>query len=245
MNAPHDDSAWLDAARVEAWAGEIRVNLVRLIAILLFYCRHLFEVFVSPANSPARGHYHIVVTAIALAWASEAIILHVWLSRRQFREWLKYAAVLWDTLMVTLICVAAGSPATPLALLYFGIIASAPLRLSLRLVYIATAAAMLGYLFLLGYYAWYVIGFHRYYATPELRISRSTEAITLLTLLVCGLFAGQVVRQTRRIVILGSLIRAVADDREGEAPAEPIPRVSAQTARQEPRPPRNEAGGDR
>ena len=42
--------------------------------------------------------------------------------------------------------------------------------MSLRLVYVTTAAAMFGYLFLLGFYAWYLVGFHKYYATPELRI---------------------------------------------------------------------------
>jgi hypothetical protein len=195
------DARWADAARVEGWAGETRVNVLRLIAIVLFYGRHLVEVFLSPADAPVRGHYHVAVTAIAVAWAAAAGVLHVWLSRRWVPPWLKYAAVLWDALMITLVCVAAGGPQTPLVLLYFGLIASAPLRWSLRLVWCATAAATAGYLFLLGYYAWYVIGFHRYYATPELRIPRSTEAVTLLALLTCGLFAGQVVRQVRRVVL--------------------------------------------
>src|SRR5437588_13020013 len=78
--------------------------------------------------------------------------------------------------------------------------AGAPLRLWLRLVYVTTIAGILGYLFLLGYYAWYVIGWEKYYSTPELRIPRSTEAITVLALLTAGVFAGQVVRQARRMV---------------------------------------------
>jgi TRAP-type C4-dicarboxylate transport system permease small subunit len=107
-----------------------------------------------------------------------------------------------------------GCARTPLVLLYFGLIASAPLRLSLRLVYTATAAAMLGYLFLLGYYAWHLVGFHKYYATPELRIPRSEEAIYLLAMLVCGLFAGQVVRQVRRMIV--SPVRVESDAPEGQ-----------------------------
>src|SRR3954452_25093099 len=102
------DMRWDDAARVEGWAGETRVNVLRLLAILLFYGRHLIDVFLSPADSPARGHYHVVVTAIAVAWAAAAVVLHVWLSRRWLPPWLKYAAVGWDALMITLICVAAG-----------------------------------------------------------------------------------------------------------------------------------------
>ena len=64
---------------------------------------------------------------------------------------------------------------------------------------LASVGQRVGYLFLLGYYAWYLVGFHRYYETPELRIPRSEEAITLIALLVAGLFAGQTVRQARRL----------------------------------------------
>ena len=102
--------------------------------------------------------------------------------------------------MVTTLCAIAGGPRTPLVVLFFAVIASAPLRLSLRLVYVTTIGAVLGYLFLLGYYAWYVIGWTKYYSTPDLRIPRSAEAIVVLALLTTGVFAGQVVRQARRMV---------------------------------------------
>jgi hypothetical protein len=101
--------------------------------------------------------------------------------------------------MVTLLCCIAASPRSPLTLLFFLVIISAPLRLSLPLVYAATFAAAGGYLFQLAYYAWYLIGWERYYASPELRIPHSIEAIHVLALLAAGLLAGQVVRQTRRI----------------------------------------------
>jgi hypothetical protein len=201
---PSHPSAWSDATRAERWAGEIRVNLIRLIAIVLFYSRHLIEMYSSPAGSSVRGRYHLVITAIALAWAIEAVVLHVWLSRRRVDWWLKYAAVLLDVLMITLICAQSmlePPPSSALVLLYFAVIASAPLRLSLRLVYVATAASMLGYLFLLGFYAWHVVGFHNYYATPSMQVGRSREIITLLALLTCGLFAGQVVRQIKRMIL--------------------------------------------
>jgi hypothetical protein len=197
---------WDDVARVESWAGEVRVNLVRLIAIVLFYGRHLVMMFLGGDASAERGRYHLMVTAIVLGWATLAVILHVWLTRRHMPWWLKYAAVLMDGLMMTLLCAVSGGPKSALVLLYFALIASAPLRLSLCLVWTATAAAMLGYLVVLGHYAWYVVGFDRYYATPELRIDRRAEAITLLALLVCGLFAGQVVRQVKRVVLLGTLV---------------------------------------
>jgi hypothetical protein len=198
-NAAAKDVDWLDARRPESWAGELRVNLVRLAAIVLFYGRHLVEFYMASPGTPVRGVYHARVTVIVLAWAVAAVALHLLLSRRRLPAPLPFVAVFVDLLMVTLLCAVAGGPRTPLVLLYFLAVATSPLRLSLPIVYAATAGAMLGYLFLLGYYAWYLVGFHKYYATPELRIPRSEEAITLLALLVAGLFDGQTVRQARRL----------------------------------------------
>lgn len=190
---------WDQSLRPEAWAGEIRVNLIRLAAIVLFYGRHLIEWFLAAPDAPIRGRYHLAVTGLVLLWTVLALLLHGWLSRRYFEPWMKYLAITVDGLMITLLCILAGGPRTPLVLVYFGLIASSPLRLSIRAVYFATAVAMVGYLVLLGHYAWYQVGFRRYYATPELRIPRSEEIVTLLAMLVCGLFAGQIVRQIRRI----------------------------------------------
>lgn len=190
---------WDTTLRPEAWAGEIRVNLIRLAAIVLFYGRHLVEWFLSAPDAPIRGRYHLAVTGVVLLWTVLALLLHGWLARKYFEPWMKYLAIAVDGLMITLLCILAGGPRTPLVLVYFGLIASSPLRLSIRAVYFATALAMAGYLVLLGHYAWYQIGFRRYYATPELRIPRNEEIITLLAMLVCGLFAGQIVRQIRRI----------------------------------------------
>ena len=194
------DTTWHTLRRPEAWAGEIRVNLVRLVALVLFYGRHLIEYARADSDAPVRGRYHVAVTILVLSWALMAVALHLVLSRRIYEHWMKYAIIVLDMMMVTGLCVAAGGPRTPLVLLYFAVLASAPLRFSLKLIYVATAAAGAGYLFLLGYYAWYVIGYDRYYATPDLRIPRSTEIITLLALLVTGLMSGQLVRQVRRMM---------------------------------------------
>src|SRR5438132_1046670 len=121
------DQSWELARRVEAWAGEIRVNVIRIAAIVLFYGRHLIEVMLSPKNSPVRGEYHLRVTAVVLVWATLAGVLHVVLTRRRYPAELKYVASLLDVLMVTTLCAIAGGPKTPLVLLYFALIAAAPL----------------------------------------------------------------------------------------------------------------------
>jgi hypothetical protein len=194
-----DENEWNDTERLESWAGETRLNLIRVLAIAAFYGRHLVEMLSSPADSPLRGAYHAKVTCLCLLWATAAIVLHIWLTRRRTHPALKYAVTGYDAAMITILCALAGGPKSPLVLLYFPLIAAAPLRLSLRLVYFASSCAIGGYLVVLAHYAWYVIGFRKYYSTPELRIPRGQEAIVVLALLVTGVLAGQIVRQVRRI----------------------------------------------
>jgi hypothetical protein len=67
-------------------------------------------------------------------------------------------------------------------------------------VYVATFGSWIGYLTVVAYYAWVKIGASKYYATPELQIPRAHEIIVLLALGAAGLMAGQIVRQTRRLV---------------------------------------------
>ena len=52
----------LDAG-VEGWAGEVRLNLVRLAALFAFYAFHLVAVFLSRDNPDLAGAYHVKVTA--------------------------------------------------------------------------------------------------------------------------------------------------------------------------------------
>jgi hypothetical protein len=190
---------WDLSRRIEAWAGEIRVNLIRIVAMLLFYGRHVVELLVTH-NPDIAGLYHLRVTAVIIAWAGAAGVIHLLLVRRIYPPPMKFATAALDVLMITLLCAIAGGPKTELVILYFAAIASAPLRLSLPVVWMMTAGCILGYLVLLAYYAWFLIGFHNYYAYESNRIPRSQEVIMILALLVTGLFAGQVVRQVRRMI---------------------------------------------
>lgn len=187
------------AQRGEAWAGEVRLNLVRLAALTAFYACHLVYVFLSREDPAVAGAYHVAVTALVMVWAIGAVVLYLYLSRRWAPPELQYAVTAWDTVLITTLLMLAGGPPSPLVILYFLVIAAAPLRLSLRLVYAATLLAVAGYLFLLGHHVFYRIGYETYYATPGLGIRRTHEAIFLLGLLTSGVLAGQVVRQTRRL----------------------------------------------
>jgi hypothetical protein len=187
-------------SRVESLAGEARANLVRLAAVFAFYLRHLIAMAMSDgATAEAASRYHVGATIVAGAWFAVVVAIHVCLSRRYLPAWLKFATVAFDLLMVALLGMLRGDPRTPVVLLFFAVIVSAAVRLSLPLVWFATIGSVIGYLAIVAHYAWRIIGFERYYATPELRIPRGDEAMVILALLVTGVFAGQVVRQARRL----------------------------------------------
>ena len=196
---PDPIDPWLMRSRVESLAGEARVNLVRLAAVFAFYLRHLIAISTSDSAAREAGQYHVGATIIAGAWFAIVVAVHVCLSHRYLPAWLKYASCAFDLLMVALLGMLRADPRAPVVLLFFPIIVSAAVRLSLPLVYFATIGSALGYLSALAYYAWHVIGYDRYYSTPELRIPRGDEAMFILALLVTGVFAGQVVRQARRL----------------------------------------------
>src|SRR5947209_1948730 len=137
-----NSSAWDDACRLEGWAGETRVNLFRLIALVAFYGQHLLTVYLFRDDQSVTAEYHTAVTGVVLAWAAGALALHLCLQRRWVPDWLKYATTGTDLLLLTLLLCARGEPRGVLASLYFVIIAAAALRLSFGLLYFATLGSM-------------------------------------------------------------------------------------------------------
>ncbi|HMF19131.1 MAG TPA: hypothetical protein VKE98_18115 [Gemmataceae bacterium] len=192
--------AWADARRLEEWAGEARVNLVRVAAILAFYAHHLLNVYVFRDDPTVVGPFHVATTTLTVAWAILAFAVYYLLSQRQVWPGLKYAATAGDLALLTLLVAVAGGVQSPLVVLYFLVIAAAALRLSLPLVYAATLGSIACYLFLLGAYAWLQVGWEEYYSNPVVRIPRTQQIIFVLGLATAGFLAGQTVRQARRLV---------------------------------------------
>jgi hypothetical protein len=182
---------WEDARRVEAWAGEIRVNLFRCLAVVAFYGHHLLRMYVYHTPSGPSPEYHRIVNGLVFAWVATILALHRALEERQVPAWLKYLVLLADTLLVTLLLMVSGGPRSPLCVLYFLIVAASALRLSLRFVWSATIGCLLGYLLVVG---------HTIRTQPELRISHRDQVIYMLALGGVGVLAGQSVRQARRLI---------------------------------------------
>lgn len=185
---------WNDAQRIESWAGEIRVNLIRLVALLFFYGHHLLNVYLFRDDPTLVGRFHAAVTALVMAWSASVLVLYFCLSRRWVPANLKYISTLWDILLVTVLLMVTQDPRSWLAVLYLLIIATAPLRLDLSLIYVATFGSMAGYLFFLGYLKYGLK------LADEQRLSRPNQVIFVLALGAAGLLAGQMVRQARRLV---------------------------------------------
>jgi hypothetical protein len=189
-----------DRLAVERWAGEVRVNLVRLTALIAFYAYHLFDAWQNRDNPAYTPQYRTAVTAVVFAWAGVVVLAYAWLRTGRLPVGLPTFTTLADAVLTTaLVTVSGGPKSTPLVLLYLLIVAAGPPRLSLRLVWLATAAAGLGYLVALGHYVFIRIGTAAYYSDSAIRIPRPQEAITLLAIVTAGLLAGQAVRQSLRL----------------------------------------------
>jgi hypothetical protein len=188
------EEQWADAQRIESWAGEVRVNLIRLAAIIVFYGHHLVNVYFFRDDKSLPGSYHSAVTGLVLAWSIAVLAIYLCLSRRWVPPALKYLATAWDIILVTALLIVTRDPKTMLAVLYFLVIESAGLRLSLPLVYTATLGSMAAYAFFLGYV--------RYWLEIRAadRLSRPNQVVFLLALGAAGILTGQVVRQARRLL---------------------------------------------
>lgn len=182
------DPVWDGAQFVERWVGEVRVNLLRIVAITAFYGWHLFNYFRHDPDLTPQIHF--ALTAACLSWGIGALALHAALVRRICPPSLQFGAIAVDTLMATTVLLIADGPKSPLVIAYFLVVASAALRLDLRAVWLAVLLSVAGYATLCGQAKW---------RRPELTVPRRAQVTLALGLGCAGLFAGQMVRQAKRL----------------------------------------------
>ncbi len=212
-----DDRAWYIVGRWQEYEGEARANLLRVAAIAAFYAIELINYYgvdlgfiQLPKVSDAA--FHRTVTAIAAAWVLLGVGVHLWLRMRLMPEALKYVSTGLDVLLLTLLLMVADGPRSPLVVGFFLIPALACLRFRLRLVWFATIAAMLGYVWLLGW-AWWIE------AVRNLRVPRYHELIFLTALAISGIIQGQVIRRVKSLAAQ----YARRQDAAGATTRDPIP----------------------
>src|SRR4051794_14213834 len=156
------DRSWFIAQRWQAYGAESRANLLRIIAIGVFYLVHLWTYFGSQGWLPNYGflqiaesgdiskRFHLLVTLIAVAWAMLALGILLALQHRIFPRWLPYFSTGCDIVLLTGIICLGGMARSPLVVGYFLVLILAALRLSLPLIWFATAGCAFAYVSVLG-----------------------------------------------------------------------------------------------
>ena len=204
------DQSWYVTQRWQQYEGEARANLLRIIAIGTFYLIHLWNYFSSLGKLPAWGflqlaesgeverRFHLMVTCLALAWIMMASGVHLSLRDRVFPKWLPFASTLCDLLFLTSILLISSGPQSPLIVGYFIVISLAALRFDLQLVRVATVAAMVGYLCVLGYAKWpATFGGD---VNADYQVRRYEQLVVLAGLALTGIIIGQVVRRVQNLL---------------------------------------------
>jgi hypothetical protein len=105
---------------------------------------------------------------------------------------------------LTLVIGVCDGPRSPLVVGYFLILAVAALRFSLRLVWLATAECLAGYVALVIY--------AEHFATRDKTVPRYAEMIMVAAILIAGVTMGAVVRRVRRLAF--AFAQRVEDRRE-------------------------------
>jgi hypothetical protein len=190
-----DDRPWYIVGRWQEYRGEERANLLRLAAVAAFYTIELInyhgvELGFIHLPKVSDATFHRTVTAITAAWVLLGVGVHLWLRMRLMPEALKYVSTGLDAVLLTLLMMVADGPKSPLVVGFFLIPAVATLRFQLRLVWFATIAAMLGYVWLLGW-AWWTE------SVRNVRVPRYHELIFLTALAISGIIQGQVIRRVK------------------------------------------------
>lgn len=184
------DRHWFIVSRWQEFSGEARANLLRVLAIIVFYAIQLWQRPGTPHGTTPE--FHRQATLVAVAWSLVALAVLLCLQRRIFPQFLKYGVTAFDVALLTALAAFAGGPSSPLIHIYYLIIALAALRASVGLTWFSTLASMLGFEAIVGSAdaKW----FDAVHTTPVVN-----QLLMLACLALTGIVIGQVVRQQRSL----------------------------------------------
>lgn len=196
MSATNRPDSWHVTARLEELRGERRANGLRVLGVAVFYAIEVLNFrgltlgpLVVPRVAGVDASFHLMATALAVAWMAVAAAVFLALANRVFPPALKYVSSGADALLLTAVLTLADGPRSPVLVAYFLLVALAGLRLSVRLVVVSTVAAIAGYLFTIG---------EVLERRPELRVPPHWVITTVAALALTGLVVAQIVRGARR-----------------------------------------------
>lgn len=201
---------WHVFQRWQQYDAELRVNLVRILSIGVFYLIHLANHSLPRADAWLRSTIqlpplpiddrlgdsrHYAVTALAFAWLMLALVIHTLLRNRTFPHWLPAVSVAADSLLLTAILLLSSGAASPLVSGYYLIIVMAGLRYDLRLVRGTAICTLAGYLFVLGATRW-PMGILEQQPLPT--VPRYHQLMMMSAMILLAVTVGQMVRQIQR-----------------------------------------------
>lgn len=205
---PIRETRWETVRLERQFDAELRTNVVRIAAVGLLYTLHLIHHYSAGGKHAWLGFLrlddaaalpepvHDALTAIALAWAMMAVIIHLALESRVFPRGLMYASTLADVVFLTAVLVFTSGASSPLVAVYFLIIMMAGLRLQLSLIWFTTLSAILGYLCVIGCRA---LGIGSSILAQAPAVPRYHQAMLVAALALAGVVAGQSIRHVRRL----------------------------------------------
>jgi hypothetical protein len=193
-----NDRQWYIVGRWQEYEGESRANLVRILAIAVFYSIQLVHYYGFADRDPGSPEsrqtvaFHHAATALAAAGSLMSLAILLCLRRRVFPSVMKFISATVDVILVTSLASIGSGPLSPMVLAYFLIIVLAGLRFSLRLVWCASLCSMAGYLFLVG------IKDNKWFDTSH-DVAPVEQIMTLACLGLTGIITGQIIRRVRTL----------------------------------------------
>ena len=180
--------------------GEARINILRALAIFVLYLQHAISFF-AIRDPTLTASFHTAVNFIVLAWVLVVGMVFFMLQQKRWPIRLSWFILFCDAFLISWLVIVAGGAGKIQPILFLLLIGTSPLRLMRPLVWFAVCVSIAGYLIGLGHYAFVQVGFQKYYSDEgaALRISRHDEIFFLLTLIVAGVVADQIVLQAYRI----------------------------------------------
>ena len=174
----------------EERSGERKINLIRLVAIAVFFLNELFNFHVLGV---VEHRLHMRAVWLLLAWEVYAAAAWYLVSRRGvYARWMKYVSAGADALFLTLILVLVEGNNGPLVPMYYVLIIESALRYSRRAIFASAGFSAAGYAAV-----WYYS-----FGNPRLvPISAYVAVLQMLIMALVGAFAGYVVRKMRGLVL--------------------------------------------
>lgn len=174
----------------EERSGERKINLIRLVAIAVFFLNELFNFHVLGV---VEHRLHLRAVWLLLAWEVYAAAAWYLVNRRGvYARWMKYVSAGADALFLTLILVLVEGNNGPLVPMYYVLIIESALRYSRRAIFASAGFSAAGYAAV-----WYFS-----FGNPRLvPISAYVAVLQILIMALVGAFAGYVVRKMRGLVL--------------------------------------------